>query len=85
VRSGSTTQTSAPLASEISVENVPRPGQQNWDFSLIKNFNSPSGRSCGHDDFFNIWNHANFAIQLSPTWKAAASGQDYQYGGDAGG
>jgi carboxypeptidase family protein len=37
------------------------PFQQNWDFSLIKNFNiSERQRLRLTTDFFNIWNHANF-------------------------
>ena len=38
------------------------PGQQNWDFSLIKNFKITERQSLRFTtDFFNIWNHANFA------------------------
>jgi hypothetical protein len=38
------------------------PGQQNWDFSLIKNFKLTERQSLRFTtDFFNIWNHANFA------------------------
>jgi hypothetical protein len=38
------------------------PFQQNWDFSLIKNFNFTERQSLRFTaDFFNIWNHANFA------------------------
>ncbi len=41
------------------------PHQQNWDFSLIKNFRVTEAQSLRFTaDFFNIWNHANFA---SPT------------------
>jgi hypothetical protein len=37
------------------------PGQQNWDFSLIKNFKLTERQSLRFtSDFFNIWNHANF-------------------------
>jgi hypothetical protein len=37
------------------------PGQQNWDFSLIKNFKLTERQSLRFTtDFFNIWNHANF-------------------------
>ena len=37
------------------------PSQQNWDFSLIKNFNITERQSLRFTtDFFNIWNHANF-------------------------
>ncbi|MGH9742857.1 MAG: TonB-dependent receptor domain-containing protein, partial [Candidatus Acidiferrum sp.] len=38
------------------------PGQQNWDFSLIKNFKLTERQSVRFTaDFFNLWNHANFA------------------------
>jgi hypothetical protein len=37
------------------------PAQQNWDFSLIKNFNITERQTLRFTtDFFNIWNHANF-------------------------
>src|SRR5271168_4333471 len=37
------------------------PGQQNWDFSLIKNFKLTERQQLRFTtDFFNIWNHANF-------------------------
>jgi hypothetical protein len=38
------------------------PFQQNWDFSLIKMFRLTERQSLRFSaDFFNIWNHANFA------------------------
>jgi hypothetical protein len=38
------------------------PFQQNWDFSLIKNFRLTEKQSLRLTaDFFNLWNHANFA------------------------
>ena len=38
------------------------PRQQNWDFSLIKNFKLTERQSLRFTtDFFNIWNHANFS------------------------
>ena len=38
------------------------PFQQNWDFSLIKNFTLTERQSLRFTtDFFNMWNHANFA------------------------
>lgn len=38
------------------------PHQQNWDFSLIKNTRLTERQSLRFTaDFFNIWNHANFA------------------------
>jgi hypothetical protein len=37
------------------------PSQQNWDFSLIKNFHLTERHAIRFTaDFFNIWNHANF-------------------------
>jgi hypothetical protein len=37
------------------------PFQQNWDFSLIKNFRLTEGQSLRFTaDFFNLWNHPNF-------------------------
>lgn len=38
------------------------PHQQNWDFSLLKNFQLTERYTLRFTtDFFNIWNHANFA------------------------
>jgi TonB dependent receptor len=38
------------------------PSQQNWDFSLIKNFQITERQNLRFTtDFFNIWNHVNFA------------------------
>ena len=38
------------------------PFQQSWDFSLIKNFSLSERQSMRFAvDFFNMWNHANFA------------------------
>jgi len=38
------------------------PHEQNWDFSLIKNFKLTERQNVRFTtDFFNIWNHANFA------------------------
>ena len=38
------------------------PHQQNWDFSLIKNFRLTERQSLRFTaDMFNLWNHANFA------------------------
>jgi len=37
------------------------PHQQNWDFSLLKNFKISERQQLRFTtDFFNIWNHANF-------------------------
>jgi Carboxypeptidase regulatory-like domain len=42
------------------------PSQQNWDFSLIKNFHITERQSLRFTaDFFNLWNHANFANPVS--------------------
>jgi hypothetical protein len=38
------------------------PFQQNWDFSLIKNFRLTEKQSLRFTaDFFNLWNHPNFS------------------------
>jgi hypothetical protein len=38
------------------------PRQQNWDFSMLKNFRLTERQELRFTtDFFNIWNHANFA------------------------
>jgi len=38
------------------------PHQQNWDFSILKNFHLTERQQLRFTtDFFNIWNHANFA------------------------
>jgi hypothetical protein len=38
------------------------PHQQNWDFSLIKNFRLTERQAVRFTtDMFNVWNHANFA------------------------
>jgi hypothetical protein len=38
------------------------PFQQNWDFALIKNIKITERQQLRFTaDFFNIWNHANFA------------------------
>ena len=42
------------------------PYQQNWDFSLIKNIRLTERQSLKFTtDFFNVWNHANFANPVS--------------------
>jgi hypothetical protein len=42
------------------------PFQQNWDFSLIKNFQiTERQRLRFTTDFFNVWNHANFSNPAS--------------------
>jgi hypothetical protein len=41
------------------------PFQQNWDFSLIKHFKVSERQDIRFAaDFFNLWNHANFATPL---------------------
>ena len=41
--------------------NFRGPHQQNWDFSLIKNFKLTERQALRFTtDFFNLWNHANF-------------------------
>ncbi len=53
------------------------PSQQNWDFSLIKNFKITERQSVRFTtDFFNIWNHANFANPaINDVENPAAFGQ----------
>jgi Carboxypeptidase regulatory-like domain len=42
------------------------PSQQNWDFSLIKNIPLTERQNLRFTaDFFNVWNHANFANPVS--------------------
>jgi hypothetical protein len=42
------------------------PHQQNWDFSLIKNIHLTERQNLRFTtDFFNIWNHVNFANPVS--------------------
>ena len=42
------------------------PFQQNWDFSVIKNFRISERQTLRFTtDFFNLWNHANFASPAS--------------------
>ena len=49
------------------------PFQQNWDFSLIKNIRiTERQRIRFTGDFFNIWNHANFASPAVTDVEAAA-------------
>ena len=54
------------------------PFQQNWDFSLIKNFRLTETQSLRFTaDFFNIWNHANFGnpIQTDVSFPSNAFAQ----------
>jgi hypothetical protein len=54
------------------------PFQQNWDFSLIKNFRLTEKQSLRFTaDFFNIWNHANFGnpIQNDLSFSAGSFAQ----------
>jgi hypothetical protein len=53
------------------------PFQQNWDFSLIKHFRITEGQDLRFTaDFFNIWNHANFASpSLNDVENPAAFGR----------
>ncbi|MGB8474413.1 MAG: TonB-dependent receptor [Candidatus Acidiferrum sp.] len=51
------------------------PGQQNWDFSLIKNFKLTERQSLRFTtDFFNLWNHANFG---NPTVTDVEGGSSF--------
>jgi hypothetical protein len=48
--------------------------QQNWDFSLVKNFKITERQSVRFtSDFFNIWNHANFANPASTDVESAGN------------
>ncbi len=50
------------------------PYQQNWDFSLIKNFRLTERFNLRFStDFFNIWNHANFANPAVTDVEAGSS------------
>ena len=52
------------------------PFQQNWDFSLIKNFRITERQELRFTtDFFNIWNHANFATPSSAEISNPAFGR----------
>ncbi|HEY8716488.1 MAG TPA: TonB-dependent receptor [Candidatus Acidoferrum sp.] len=52
------------------------PFQQNWDFSLIKNFRITERQELRFTtDFFNIWNHANFANPSSTEISNPAFGR----------
>jgi len=53
------------------------PSQQNWDFSLIKNFKLTERQNLRFTtDFFNVWNHANFANPaINDVENPAAFGQ----------
>ncbi len=52
------------------------PFQQNWDFSLIKNFRIAERQELRFTtDFFNIWNHANFANPSSTEISNPAFGR----------
>jgi hypothetical protein len=46
------------------------PFEQNWDFSLIKNFRFTERQQLRFQtDFFNIWNHPNFANPASTDFE----------------
>jgi hypothetical protein len=50
------------------------PYQQNWDFSLIKNFHITERQNLRFTaDFFNIWNHANFANPVATDVESAGN------------
>ncbi len=50
------------------------PFQQNWDVSLIKNFKLTERQDLRFTaDFFNIWNHANFANPANTYIEAGSS------------
>lgn len=50
------------------------PHQQNWDFSLIKNFKLTERQTLRFtSDFFNLWNHPNFANPVSTDVESAGN------------
>ncbi len=50
------------------------PSQQNWDFSIIKQIRLTERQSLRFTtDFFNIWNHANFANPVSTDVESAGN------------
>jgi len=50
------------------------PHQQNWDFSLIKNFRLTERQNIRFTtDFFNIWNHENFANPVATDVESAGN------------
>jgi hypothetical protein len=52
------------------------PFQQNWDFSILKNFRITERQELRFtSDFFNIWNHANFANPSSTEISSPAFGR----------
>jgi hypothetical protein len=51
------------------------PAQQNWDFSILKNFRLTERNTLRFTaDFFNIWNHPNFASPCSTCTDVENSG-----------
>jgi hypothetical protein len=57
-----TGNTCVTLFGDLGRNNYRGPYQQNWDFSLQKNFSLTERFGLRFTtDFFNIWNHANFA------------------------
>ena len=47
------------------------PHEQNWDASLIKYFKiNERNEVCFTADFFNVWNHANFANPAVTDYEA---------------
>ncbi len=65
------------------------PGQANFDFSLIKNFKITERQALRFTtDFFNIWNHANFANPAFTDVESIGTtnspfGKDHQHRGYA--
>ena len=57
-------------------QHLSRTFQQNWDFSLIKNFRITERQELRFTtDFFNIWNHANFANPSTTEISSTAFGR----------
>ncbi len=57
------------------------PGQQNWDFSLIKNFKITERQQLRFTtDFFNMWNHVNFANPSVTDVETISAGSGSPFG-----
>jgi hypothetical protein len=69
-----TGNTCVTLFGDLGRNNYRGPYQQNWDFSLQKNFSLTERFGLRFTtDFFNIWNHANFANPAVTDVEAGSS------------
>jgi len=60
------------------------PHQQNWDFSMLKNFRLTERKNSAFTtDFFNIWNHANFANPAVTTLRTRRLSEESSQRGNA--